>query len=165
MAVPSETEIKYAPQHAKVLRSPLVPDFSDLFAWNWDYLYLGYDCAVLDWRMFRIAAEYGGREKPDLMIFSSPGSRFATCAHSRPNEIFHLLCEMAKKGVFQVWGNKFLSRALLGRAVSGRENPSIEKVFMKVKTLLTLSHPWVEAKELPSSCEIDLFTLADNFTH
>lgn len=140
-----------------------MPEMGALLSEPWDYVHLGFDCAVLDARIFAVVAEHAYWERPDMLAVSTPAARFPTCLHERRGDIFNALCLMGRKGTLYAPGNKFLSRDLVGRLSAPPVTPLLTMAFREVSRLGVLSHPWIETEAPPSPTDEEFFGLTGHF--
>lgn len=138
---------------------PEPPDRAEILAHAWDYCYLGYDCDILDCRLFGLAAEYAAHLQPDLVLFSSPAWRAPSGKYERAEERFHILCDMAIGGGLYALGNKLFSRRLVAGVTAPLGAGFLSEAFRVAESLVVLAQPWVAVRSVanPSDAEFSAF--------
>lgn len=150
-----------APAMADVWETEHFPAPGELAGREWEYLHPGLDAMVLEGRVYAIAAEYARREKPDLLVMSSPGRRFLAGSHDSRERIFEILCHLAQKNALYAYGNKLFSRSLWDGLPEGPASTRLTHAFRRVRKLTVISHPWVEFSPIDGPSDDEFLQLVE----
>lgn len=147
------------PESLRPIESGSIPPRAFLLDQEWEYLYLGFDGAVLDQRMFGVALEHGELNGSDVLVFSSPENRLLTGVFDRAEERFQAATVMMRRRLFYMLGNKLFSRKVFESASSEYTAPFLHDVFLAATRIETLSFPWVagSGNALPDDAEFHRF--------
>lgn len=139
------------------------PARAELLADEWDYCYLGYDCDILDRRLFLLAADYAAYGTPDVLLCSSPAWQAPAGKYEDSAERYQILCEMAVGGGLYAMGNKFFSRRLVAEIDVPWGAGFLNRVFCRIASLTVLARPWVAVCATESPGDADFFMFVDHY--